>query len=49
MSYVRVNMVELKSHEDTRKDMDTLKNNMKSLFPEMCLFISMEVSEISNI
>ena len=49
MPYVRINMVEFKSNEDMRKDMDTLQNYMKSLFPEMRLFISMEASETSNV
>ena len=49
MPYVRINMVEFKSNEDMRKDMDTLQNYMKSLLPEMRLFISMEASETSNV
>ena len=49
MPYVRINIVEFKSKEDMHKDIDTLQNNMKSLFPEMRLFISMEASETSNV
>ena len=49
MPYVRINMVEFKSKEDMQRDMDQLQNNMKSLFPEMRLFISKEASETSNV
>ena len=49
MPYVRINMVEFKSNEDMRRDMDKLQNSMKSIFPEMRLFISMEASETSNV
>ena len=49
MPYVRINMVEFKSKEDMQRDMGELQNNMKSLFPEMRLFISMEASETSNV
>jgi len=49
MPYVRINMVEFKSKEDMRKDMETLHNNINSIFPEMRLFIAMEASETSNV
>ena len=49
MPYVRINMVEFKSKENMRKDMETLNNNIKSIFPEMRLFIAMEASETSNV
>ena len=49
MPYVRVNMVEFKRKEDMQKDMESLHNNMKSIFPEMRLFIAMEASETSNV
>ena len=49
MAYVRINMVEFKSKKDMQRDMDELQNNMKSLFPEMRLFIPMEASETSNV
>jgi len=44
MPYVRINMVEFKSKEDMQKDMESLHNNMKSIFPEMRLFLAMEAS-----
>ena len=49
MPYVRINMVEFKSKEDMKKDMDELQNGMKSMFPEMRLFIGMEASETTNV
>ena len=49
MPHFRINMVDFKSNEDMLKDMDTLQSNMKSLFPEIRLFISMEASETSNV
>ena len=49
MPDVRINMVEFKSKEDMKKDMDDLQNNMKSMFPEMRLFIGMEASETTNV
>ena len=48
MPYVRVNKVEFKRKEDMQKDMESLHNNMKSIFPEMRLFIAMEASETSK-
>ena len=42
-------MVEFKSKEDMKKDMDELQNGMKSMFPEMRLFIGMEASETTNV
>ena len=49
MAYVRINMVEFKSKEDMKKDMDELQNGMNFMFPEMRLFIGMEASETTNV
>ena len=49
MPYVRINMVEFKSKEDMKKDMDELQKGLKSMFPEMRLFIGMEASETTNV
>ena len=49
MPYVRVNMVEFKRKEEMQKDMESLHNNMKSIFPEMRLFLAMEASETASV
>ena len=40
---------EFKRKEDMQKDMESLHNNMKSIFPEMRLFLAMEVSETASV
>ena len=49
MAYARVNMAEFKSREEMHKVITNLKENMKSVFPEIRSFVSMETSETSQI
>ena len=49
MPYARINMFEFSTAEERDRNAEKLRNNMKFLFPEMRLFISMEASETSNV
>ncbi len=49
MAYARVNMAEFESREEMHKVITNLKENMKSVFPEIRSFVSMETSETSQI
>ena len=49
MPYARVNMAEFKSREEMHKAITNLRDNMKSVFPEIRSFVSMETSETSQI
>ena len=49
MPYARVNMAEFKSREEMHKVITNLRDNMKSVFPEIRSFVSMETSETSQI
>ena len=49
MAYVRINMAEFKSREEMHKVITNLRDNMKSVFPEIRSFVSMETSETSQI
>ena len=47
MAYVRINMAEVGSREEMHRTIEPLQKNMKSIFPEMRLFIAVETSETS--
>ena len=47
MAYVRINMAEVESREEMQRTIEPLQKNMKSIFPEMRLFIAVETSETS--
>ena len=47
MAYVRINMLDFKSTEDLRKTADDMHRTLKSGYPEIRVFIGMEVSETS--
>ena len=49
MAYVRINMFDFKSTEDLRKTADDMHRTLKSGYPEVRLFISMEASETQNV
>ena len=49
MPYARVSMAEFKSHEKMHKVITNLRDNVKSVFPEIRSFVSMETSETSQI
>ena len=49
MPYARVIMAEFKSREEMHKVITNLRDNMKSVFPEIRSFVSMETSETSQI
>ena len=49
MPYARVNMAEFKSREEMHKVITNLRCNMKSVFPEIRSFVSMETSATSQI
>ena len=49
MPYARVNMAEFKTREEMHKVITNLRDNMKSVFPEIRSFVSMETSETSQI
>ena len=48
MPYARVNMAEFKSREEMHKVITNLRDNMKSVFPEIRSFVSMETSKTSQ-
>ena len=47
MAYVRINMAEVESREEMHRTIEPLQKNIKSIFPEMRLFIAVETSETS--
>ena len=47
MAYVRINMAEAESREEMHRIIEPLQKNMKSIFPEMRLFIAVKTSETS--
>ena len=49
MPYARLNMAEFKSREEMHKVITNLRDNMKSVFPEIRSFVSMETSETSQV
>ena len=49
MPYARINMVDFKSREEMLKVITHLSANMKTVFPEIRSFVSMETSETSQI
>ena len=49
MPYARVNMVEFKTREEMDQTIAQLRDNIKSVFPEIRAFASMETSQISQL
>ena len=49
MPYARINMVEFESREEMHKVITNLSVNMKTVFPEIRSFVSVETSEKSQI
>ena len=49
MPYARINMVEFESREEMHKVITNLNVNMKTVFPEIRSFVSVETSEKSQI
>ena len=49
MPYARVNMAEFKSREEMDRTIGQLRNNIKSIYPEIRAFASMETSETSQL
>ena len=49
MPYARINMVEFESSEEMHKVITNLNVNMKTVFPEIRSFVSVETSEKSQI
>jgi len=49
MPYARINMVEFESREEMHKVIANLNVNMKTVFPEIRSFVSVETSEKSQI
>ena len=49
MPYARINMVDFKSREEMQQVITHLSANMKTVFPEIRSFVSMETSETSQI
>ena len=49
MPYARVNMVEFKTREEMDRTISQLRDNIKSVFPEIRAFASMETSQTSQL
>ena len=49
MPYARINMFEFSSTEERDKNAAKLKNNIKSVFPEIRSFVTIETSETAGL
>ena len=49
MPYARINMFEFSTAEDRDRNAEKLRNNIKSVFPEIRAFVTMETSETAGL
>ena len=49
MPYARINMYEFSSTEERDKNATKLRNNIKSVFPEISSFVTMATSETAGL
>ena len=49
MPYARINMFEFSTAEERDRNSEKLRNNIKSVFPEIRAFVTMETSETAGL
>ena len=49
MPYARINMAEFTSYEERKRTIAILRNDIKSVFPEIRAFVTMETSDTAGL